>query len=244
MTYEYKITGMTCNGCVASVEKKLSEIENINKVSADLESSKVKIVASHEVDFNMLTRALTEKYSLEKEEEQNIFSTQRKTNTKETSELQQLFPLFLIFAFITGASILLNISPFDFENAMLDFMGLFYVVFSFFKFLDLKGFPKSFAMYDPLAKALPVYGWVYPFMELGLGLLFLMRFQVPVALITTLIILGITTIGVTKALLGKDSIQCACLGTALKLPMTKATFIENTIMITMAIIMIFKLNVL
>jgi hypothetical protein len=32
----------------------------------------------------------------------------------------------------------------------------------------------------------------------------------------------------------KASIQCACLGTALKLPMTKATFIENFIMILMA----------
>ena len=65
-----------------------------------------------------------------------------------------------------------------------------------------------------------------------------MRIQVPMALIITIIILGITTIGVTKTLLDKKAIQCACLGTALKLPMTKATFIENTIMIVMAIIML------
>jgi len=123
---------------------------------------------------------------------------------------------------------------------MLDFMGLFYVVFSFFKFLDLKGFPKSFAMYDPLAKAFPVYGWFYPFLELTLGLLFLMRIQITAALIITLIILGITTIGVTKSLLDKSKIQCACLGTALKLPMTKATFIENSVMILMAITMLVK----
>jgi hypothetical protein len=51
--------------------------------------------------------------------------------------------------------------------------------------------------------------------------------------------LGITTIGVTKTLLDKKSIQCACLGTALKLPMTEATFIENTIMLVMAAIMLF-----
>ena len=123
---------------------------------------------------------------------------------------------------------------------MFDFMGLFYIVFSFFKFLDLKGFPESFKMYDPLAKVLPIYGWIYPFIELALGLLFLMRIQIPLALIITLIVLGITTIGVTKSLLDKKSIQCACLGTALKLPMTKATFIENSIMIVMAIIMLFK----
>ena len=66
----------------------------------------------------------------------------------------------------------------------------------------------------------------------------LMRFEIKIALITTLIILGITTIGVTKTLLNKKSIRCACLGTALKLPMTEATFIENIIMIAMAISML------
>ncbi|MGY8951367.1 MAG: heavy metal transporter, partial [Flavobacteriales bacterium] len=39
-------------------------------------------------------------------------------------------------------------------------------------------------------------------------------------------------------LLAKKSIQCACLGTALKLPMTEATFIENAIMIVMAILIL------
>jgi len=65
-----------------------------------------------------------------------------------------------------------------------------------------------------------------------------MRFEIKIALITTLIVLGITTIGVTKTLLDKKSIRCACLGTALKLPMTEATFIENIIMIAMAISML------
>ena len=124
---------------------------------------------------------------------------------------------------------------------MLDFMGLFYIIFSFFKLLDLKGFPESFKMYDPLAKAIPGYGLVYPFIEVLLGLMFLMRIQIPLALIVTLIILGITTIGVTKTLLDKKNIQCACLGTALKLPMTKATFIENSVMIIMAIIMLLNI---
>jgi hypothetical protein len=87
---------------------------------------------------------------------------------------------------------------------------------------------------------MPIYGWVYPFIEVALGVMFLMRIEIPIALIITLIILGITTIGVTKTLLDKKTIQCACLGTALKLPMTKATFLENSIMIVMAIVMLIK----
>ena len=123
---------------------------------------------------------------------------------------------------------------------MLDFMGLFYIVFSFFKLLDLKGFPESFRMYDPVAKMIPAYGWVYPFIELALGLMLLMRFQITAALIVTILILGTTTIGVTKTLLDKKSIRCACLGTALKLPMTEATFIENAIMLVMAVVLLFN----
>ena len=105
--------------------------------------------------------------------------------------------------------------------------------------LDLKGFPESFSMYDPLAKRLPIYGWIYPFIETALGIMFLMRYEVNIALVITLVVLGITTIGVTKTLIDKKSIRCACLGTALKLPMTEATFIENTIMIVMAALMLF-----
>lgn len=93
-------------------------------------------------------------------------------------------------------------------------------------------------MYDPLAKVLPPYALIYPFIELGLGLCFLFRFQITTALILTIVILGITTIGVTRSLINKRAIQCACLGTVLNLPMTKATFIENTIMIVMAVIML------
>jgi len=160
---------------------------------------------------------------------------------EEKSKLQQLKPLLLIIFYIATASILLHYKDWRWNAFMLDFMGLFYIVFSFFKMLDLKGFPDSFRMYDPLAKRVPAYGWVYPFIETGLGLMFLMRFEVEISLIITLVVLGITTIGVTKTLLDKKSIRCACLGTALKLPMTEATFIENAIMIVMATLMLLNI---
>ena len=105
-----------------------------------------------------------------------------------------------------------------------------------------KNFPASFSMYDPIAKILPLYGWIYPIIETLLGLFFLLRYQLLLSLITTITLLGITTIGVTRSLLKKSDIQCACLGTALKLPMTKATFIENFIMIIMAVWMIISSN--
>ena len=239
MTHKYKVSGMTCNGCKASVEKSLSALDNVESVSVDLEAEEATINMSEHIVLKKLQNAISDKYKISNKEDENVFNSTSNTET-EKSELNQLFPLFLIFGYIIIASFLLNYDPWNTSSFMLDFMGLFYVVFSFFKLLDLKGFPQSFRMYDPLAKSIPAYGWVYPFIEVALGLMFLMRFQINIALIATLVVLGITTIGVTKTLLDKKSIQCACLGTALNLPMTKATFIENTIMIVMAIIMLFK----
>jgi cation transport ATPase len=243
MKHTYTVTGMTCNGCRISVEDALNSLSNVDKATVDLEKSEATVEMSKHISINDLQKAISNKYTITKKEEANVFQSSQ-SSTSDKTELQQLYPLFLIFGYIIIASILLNYRSWSWSNFMLDFMGLFYIIFSFFKLLDLKGFPESFRMYDPLAKAIPVYGIIYPFIEVALGLLFLMRIQIPVALIITLIILGITTIGVTKTLLDKRSIQCACLGTALKLPMTKATFIENSIMIVMAVIMILKMNVL
>lgn len=237
MKQTYIIHGMTCNGCRAKVESILNTIEEVTHATVDLETATAVIETTSLLPLEVIDANLPEKYSVK--ESSTVFS--EVVQTEEKSEWKQLFPLFLIFFYITTASLLLQLKFWDTEAFMLDFMGLFYIVFSFFKFLDYKGFPNSFQMYDPLAKQIPVYGWIYPFLEVILGLMFLIRIEIPTALIITVVILGITTIGVIKVLLDKKSIQCACLGTALKLPMTKATFIENSIMLIMAIWMLINI---
>ena len=231
---------MTCGGCKASVEKYLGNIDNVTNVTVNLEKAEAEVTMSSHVATEVLKKALPEKYTLSEKENKNVFqmTSQSMDETEQKSKLQQLQPLLLILFYIATASILLHYKNWDGNAVMLDFMGLFFIVFSFFKMLDLKNFPESFRMYDPLAKRVSIYGWIYPFIETALGLMFLMRFEIEIALIATLIILSITTVGVTKTLLDKKSIRCACLGTALKLPMTEATFIENAIMIVMAIVML------
>jgi copper chaperone CopZ len=233
MKHTYKITGMTCSGCVASVVNILSKIDEIEQVDISLEREEAEISMTSHIPITTLKSTLPDKYSISENASQT--SEIGMGGGAEKSKLQQLKPLFLIFLYLLGASFLVHYKNWDTGEAMLDFMGFFYIVFSFFKFLDLKGFSESFRMYDPLAKVVPVYGSIYPFIELVLGLLFIMRFQITAALVITIIILGATTVGVTKTLLDKKNIRCACLGTALKLPMTEATFIENFIMVVMAI---------
>jgi copper chaperone CopZ len=235
MKHTYKIEGMTCNNCKASVEKYLNDLPHISHVSIDLEKGEAEVTMDRHLASDVLQNALPEKYTVSAPT-----SLTSSTIPSEKTKLQQLKPLLLILFYITSAGALLHYKDWSWSEFMLDFMGLFYIVFGFFKMLDLKGFPESFKMYDPLAKRLPIYGWIYPFIETALGIMFLMRYEVNIALIMTLLVLGITTLGVTKTLLDKKSIRCACLGTALKLPMTEATLIENTLMITMAALMLFE----
>ena len=105
--------------------------------------------------------------------------------------------------------------------------------------MDYGGFAIAFAKYDPIAKMSIYYGNIYPFIEITLGIMFLIRWQLIIALITTSIVLSVTTIGVIYNLFNKNKIDCACLGTAIKLPMTEATLIENILMLVMSISMIF-----
>ena len=233
-----QISGMTCEGCKSSVEGKLGSLDEVDNVKVNLARGEAVIYSKNPISFSLIKETLPPKYSLINEEGVNLDI--HRDLTIKVSKIKQLKPLFIILGYIFITSILLNYKNWNSSNAMLDFMGLFYIVFSFFKILDIKGFSMSFRMYDPLAKKTPIYGYIYPFIEVLLGVMFLTRFEVNIALVITVIILGVTTIGVTQTLLNKRAIKCACLGTTLNLPMTEATFIENALMIIMALILIFS----
>ena len=228
----FKISGMTCNGCKLSVEDKLSSLDGVDKAYVDLTKGEAIVHSKSPISFSLISDSLPPKYKITRT------ANSQNNETIKVSKIKQLKPLFIILTYISITSLLLNFKNWDSTNAMLDFMGLFYIIFSFFKILDINGFSISFRMYDPLAKKVPLYGIIYPFIEILLGIMFLTRIEVELAIILTIIVLGITTVGVTQTLLNKKSISCACLGTTLKLPMTEATFIENALMIIMAFILL------
>lgn len=232
---QYKISGMTCSSCVATVTKAIESIRNVKNVTVSLDPGLAVVESNEDVSIDVIHSVLPDKFSVKP------FKYYEDVNTDDKeSFLAKLFPLILILSYISLTSIIINFGR-SLDDLMMDFMGIFFIVFSFFKFLDYKSFPNSFAMYDPLAKALPLYGWIYPFIETILGLMFLFRFQLFTSIIVTILLLSITTYGVVNVLKNKQTIQCACLGTAIKLPMTIATLIENGIMIIMALISILRM---
>ncbi len=240
MKQTFYVDGITCMSCVAALTEHYGAFEGVSEVSIDKESGRVELASAQQLSPAELAKDLPSKYRLrENYVDQGKTSPQKFPNmeTSEVSKFRQLFPLYLIGAYLFAAMAYRWYQD-GIEPAMLDFMGLFYLVFSFFKFLDYKGFKPSFAMYDPIAKVVPAYGYAYPFIELFLGVAFMLRFEIGIMLYITLFILGATTIGVVRSLLDKRAIQCACLGTALKLPMTEATFIENAVMLAMTVYML------
>jgi len=236
MKHTYNIEGMTCGNCKAKVTDTLERIEGVQSVEVDLASKSATIDMDKNIPLKTMRNALPDKYTMT--EKDVDMPTSGFEDMVEKSKLKQLKPLFIILGYITTASVLLHREDWNLGEMMIDFMGLFFIVFSFFKMLDIRGFASSFSMYDPIASKAPSYGKVYPFLETLLGLMLLFRYQVDIALLATIVLLGITTYGVTKTLLAKRVIKCACLGTALDLPMTEATFIENAIMIVMSVIML------
>lgn len=117
---------------------------------------------------------------------------------------------------------------------MHDFMGLFLVVFSMFKFFDLSGFSDGFQMYDLLAKPFRPYAYVYPFIELGLGLAYLARWNPVVTYIATIVVMLWGAAGVLVALKKGLDINCACMGTVLKVPLSTVALVEDLGMAAMA----------
>lgn len=152
-------------------------------------------------------------------------------------------PLVLIFLFVAGTAAIASFDrqSFSWHLWMRYFMAGFFLVLSFFKFLDLNGFARSFGMYDLLARRWSPYGYIYPFLELGLGILYLTGIHLPATHVATILVMGLSSAGVLNNMLSPNQIQCACLGTIFKLPLGRVTLIEDLLMVAMAGVMLMQM---
>lgn len=157
-----------------------------------------------------------------------------------TSTFKKLTPLLSIFAVILIGTLLTAYIQQDISgmHLMMLFMGFFFLIFGGFKILNLKKFAEAYGMYDVLAMRSKAYALAYPFIELALGVAYLAHVGGLGRDLFTLLLMGISTYGVWKALQKKDEIPCACLGMVFKVPMTKVTLLENALMLLMALYMI------
>ncbi len=241
MTHNYQISGMTCNGCLAQVKSLLSSVKGVSNVNIDLQKEAAVIDMTEHVPTTQLQEALKEhpKYQLTESPGLPKFAASFPEEIA-PSWFQTYKPVILIFAYLVGTTLLMEGAhdSFNWMRWMNHFMGGFFLVFSFFKMLNLTGFADSYQMYDILAKRFKSWAYIYPFVELGLAVAFLMGIAPIATNAVTLVVMGISIIGVLQSVLNKRKIKCACLGDVFNLPMSTITIIEDALMIAMSVFML------
>lgn len=233
----YKINGMKCESCVAKIDQAL-KAAGFSDATVTLSPPQVTF-ESNSIAAERLQEILSTAgdYTIEKSEHA---AHNAPAKTPDNTNDEKLTPLFIILGYIIGGVLLRAwiSDDYSFMTLMNNFMGGFFIIFSLFKLLNLSGFADAYATYDILAAKSRVYGLAYPFIELLLGVAYLIGVAPILTNVVTLVVMAIGSVGVIQALRSKRKFQCACLGTALNLPMTKVTLVEDVTMGLMALVMI------
>jgi cation transport ATPase len=232
---------MTCMSCVAKVKSELLKMGDITNAEVKLDSPQATITMQKHIATTTLQEAISKagaKYTITEADGGMQHHAISSDATAEGGN--SYFPIFLIFGYILGVSLLAQVGmgQFMWMEWMSHFMAGFFLVFSFFKLMNLKGFAEGYRTYDIVAKAVPAYGFIYPFIELALGVAYLTGFEPRLTNIIALVVMSISTIGVVQSLLKKTQFQCACLGTVIKLPLSKVTLFEDVLMVVMSAVML------
>lgn len=165
------------------------------------------------------------------------------SSIKEHSRWKNYSPLVVVIGLILLTSIAITLRDmqamsFSLAKSISYFMTGFFLVFAGFKIIDLKGFAEGYSTYDLLAKRWFGYGYIYPFIELFFGLSMILFSDIHWLLWAEIIVMTFSGIGVAIKLAKNEKFQCACLGTFLKVPLTKITLIEDFGMALLAGVML------
>jgi copper chaperone CopZ len=231
----YSITGMTCSNCVAKVQQRLSDHPAITHATVTLTPPLAEIETTTPLTLSALNEWLTPAGRYR-------FAAASAAPLPEKNATTYR-PLLIILGYLLAvtSSVLFATGHWDAMLAMRLFMGGFFIAFSFFKMLDLRGFADTYRGYDLIAKQIPNYGLIYPFIELVLGLTYLANANPLLVNAATTVVMSVSLIGVIRAVISKTTIRCACLGTFFQLPMSTVTLIEDGLMLAMAVTMLFLL---
>lgn len=238
MKTTYSIKGMHCASCVEKIEKALRAVPGVEEVSVSLVTHSAEVTSPEALDIRRLQSAvaiLGEPFVL------LPYETTRTASVWFT-RARRTWPLFAMLTLVTALSFLRN-APFseaalDWHSVMADWMGFFFLIFGGLKVVNLKNFAAMYRGYDVIAKQNPWWGYVYPFIEVGLGVLFIVReFMVPASFVT-IILMSVGMIGIYKKLRSEGEVQCACLGGFFNVPVTWLTMAENGVMVVMGVWML------
>ncbi len=159
-------------------------------------------------------------------------------HSEHVDEAREYRKFALLASGVVVLTTLLTLGHFTISGWIEYFMGITFLVFATAKFFDIENVAYGLREYDLVAKRFNWYGWIYPFIELFLGISYIFGLWPIGRNFATLVFATIGLIGVKQTLGRGAKIRCACLGSLIKLPLSKLTLYENGVMGAMALIMI------
>jgi hypothetical protein len=143
------------------------------------------------------------------------------------------FPLVALVFVSTMIAEVLHLSfnlPF---MAML--MGFVLIEFGLVKLFDIDLFVERFSQYDLISSRVKIYGYLFPLIELAIGLAYISNYNPLATSWAMLIVGGISLLGILTSLKKSKGMKCACMGSAAEMPLGTITVIENGLMVGMAL---------
>ena len=232
MNEVYKVSGMTCDSCANSIKEALELNKYISYVNISLEDENINISSDKSFTVNELNSLIDNLGNYKIYEEKFTSKIIEYFSSKKT------LLLALLLVLISSLSLQVSKDNFELNEWMISFMGIFFLIFSFLKLIDVKGFSGSFKKYDLISKIMPGYAVTYPFLELFLALAFLSSYFLITSYIMTLIFMTSQFFGVFISLQKKEVVKCACMGSSINIDISTLTLIENFVMISMSSYMI------
>lgn len=127
----------------------------------------------------------------------------------------------------------------NFKKELLrNFMGFIFIIFGLLKLYDLKKFVNIFSKYDIISKKIRFYPFLYPFLEILIGLLLIKNIKVKKINIIIVILMLISILSVLFSFKKGQDLRCGCLGSFFHIPLSYVTLSENIIMLIMSIPML------
>lgn len=156
------------------------------------------------------------------------------------TKFQALVLIIFIFTLLFGISVVYTnkLEKYKTENnshLMQNYMGIIYIIFGFLKLYNLPNFVNIFSKYDIISKNIRWYGYIYPFIEIILGINLLIKFAIPKSMIATILLMSVSIISVFLSMYKGQKLNCGCLGSFFHIPLSYVTVSENLVMLIMAL---------
>ena len=156
---------------------------------------------------------------------------------REEKKYLRYWPIVVFYAVVLALSyITIGLTG---DHFMAHFMGWTLVLFGLLKLEDIESFAQGFRRYDFIASKNELYAKAYPALEVILGVFYIINILIIPTTFVVLMVYLSTVAGIYSKLNKGELIDCLCLGSRFRLPLSVIAIFESGVMLAMAVWMLF-----